>query len=65
MVRLLIWLAIAYLVYRFIKALVLELTGGSGQSSERVRKGTRHIDAIPDADFEEIKDEKKEGENGK
>jgi hypothetical protein len=62
MVRLLVWLAIAYLVYRFIKALVLELTGGGGQPPERVRKSSRNIDAIPDADYEEIKEEKKKGE---
>ena len=63
MIRLLVWLALAYLVYRFVKALVLELTGGKQYSPGPIRKGKRNIDSIPDADFEEIQEDKESNDS--
>jgi hypothetical protein len=63
MIRLLVWLVLAYLVYRFVKALVLELTGGKQHFPGHIRKGKRNIDSIPDADFEEIREDKESNDS--
>ncbi len=61
MLRIIVWLALGYLLYRFIRSLVHELTGGDSVSSGTRRTGRKKAvdpDVIKEAEFEEIKEEK-------